>query len=110
MQLDNRNACLRGQFPEPLGHVVRVPRPPVGLAEDQIVVLPRWPGLHPRPQLRLVVRPQQVRRLRVQEPQAVAGLALGRRLLVQLPAELEDRPLHGEHTPVKVGEGPPEPA
>ena len=34
VRLDDGDTCLRGQLLEPLGHVIRVPRPPVGLAED----------------------------------------------------------------------------
>jgi hypothetical protein len=47
--------------------------------------------------LRLAVLSQQRGRVVVEEHQPVTGPALGGRFLVQLSAELEDRPRHGEH-------------
>ena len=57
MQLDDGYARLRGQFFEPLGHVIGIPRPPVGLAEDQVIILPRLAGPEPGGELDLAVLP-----------------------------------------------------
>jgi hypothetical protein len=110
VQLDDGHTCLRGQLLEPLGHVVGVPRPPIGLAEDQVVILPGGACRHPCLDLGLAVLAQQFGRIVVEEHLPIARLRLRGRLLVQLPAELQDGALHDKHAPVKVGEGPPEPA
>jgi len=78
VQLDGGHARLRRQPLEPLGHVVRVPRSPVGLTEDQVVVLPGWPGLPPCLELRGAMLAQQRGCLGIEEHQPVADLALGR--------------------------------
>jgi NAD(P)-dependent dehydrogenase (short-subunit alcohol dehydrogenase family) len=50
-----QDACLRGQFPEPSGHVVRVPRRSVALGEDQVVAGPGFADEHALQLLRLAV-------------------------------------------------------
>jgi hypothetical protein len=62
---------------KPLGHVIGIPRAPVGLAEDQVIILPRLAGPEPRSELDLAVLAQLLRGLGVEEHRAVPGPALG---------------------------------
>ena len=66
----------------------------IGLAEHEIMVLPRT---RRRGHLRLSVLAQQPGCLGVQEYQPVPGPGLRGGFLVQLAVEVEDRPRHGEH-------------
>ncbi len=51
--------CPVGYCPEPAAHVVRLPRRAIGLAEDQVMILPCGTRLHPRPELGGAVLAQQ---------------------------------------------------
>jgi hypothetical protein len=105
VQLDHRDARLRGEHLEPAADVAGPPRRPIEPAEHQAVIVPFITRPQPCGQLGLAVGAEQVGGHGDKEHLAHARFRL-RVALGQVAVQFEDRVIDCQHPGLQVGAGP----